>query len=114
VKKTNRPETNRERRKQKGKAERAAERNFRREWPFVAIANSPCGCCQTDEMLFKSRESAVEAFAKAGLNHIAITDDNGTVHENVDTFYGFWEKGKSEGRGLGYLLGLVTGQKRWP
>lgn len=104
--------SNRERRKLKSKGERRAERNFRRRW-FVAVANAPCGCCEV-EMLFNSRESAVAAFQKAGLDHTSITDDNGTVHESVDTFYGFWEKGKEGGRGLGHLLDLVTKQKRWP
>jgi hypothetical protein len=104
--------SNRERRKLKGKAERKAERNFRRRW-FVAVAKNPCGCCET-EMLFDSKESATAAFQRADLNHTSITDDNGTVHENVDTFYGFWEKGKEEGRGLGHLYKLVVGQKQWP
>lgn len=109
------PLSNREQRKEKGKDARRAERAFRRRW-FVAVAKSPCGCCEV-EMLFDSKERALAAFQQAGLGHLAITDDNGTIHDNVDTFYGFWEKpkkGEAPGRGLDYLLGLVAGQKRWP
>lgn len=89
-----------------------AQRAFRRRW-FVAVANATCGCCAV-EMLFNSKESALEAFKKAGLNHTSITDDAGQVHENVDTFYGFWEKDKEDGRGLDHLMNLVTGKKKWP
>lgn len=116
MKKRNKPLSNRERRKLKGKAERAAERAFRREWPFIAVAQNACGCCQV-EMKFKSRESAIAAFTKAGLGHGPVTDDAGEVHDSVDTFYGFQEKakkGETPGRGLDYLFGLVTGQKKWP
>lgn len=94
------------------KGEQAQIRAFNRRW-FVAVAKSPCGCCEV-EMLFDSKESATAAFQKAGFGHLAITDDAGTVHDNVDTFYGFWEKDKEDGRGLGHLLGVVTGQKKWP
>lgn len=110
--KKNKPLSNRERRKLFTKGDKRAQRAFRRRW-FVAVANAPCGCCEV-EMLFSSRESALEAFKKAGLNHTSITDDAGQIHESVDTFYGFWEKDKEDGRGLDHLMKLVTGKKKWP
>lgn len=40
-------------------------------------------------MKFHNEESAQQAFSKAGLSSSAtIVDDEGTVHEGVDTFYG--------------------------
>lgn len=53
-------------------------------------AQHDCGCCATT-MRFFSKDSANRAFAKAGLSNSAtITDDKGTVHEGIDTFYGFF------------------------
>lgn len=91
--------------------EKAVKRNIA-QLKFIAVAKAPCGCCNV-EMYFKNRESAVEAFKKAGLNYTSITDDAGQIHESVDTFYGFWEKGKEDGRGLDHLMKLVTGKKKW-
>lgn len=79
---------------------------------IVVTANKLCGCCDV-EMLFRSRESAMTAFEKAGLAHTSITDDTGVVHEGVDTFYGF-RTGKEPKRGLDYLVKLLGGEKKWP
>jgi len=67
----------------------------RRHRGFIQVtAQLSCGCCTT-EMLFKSRENAVAAFNKAGLDSSAdITDDKGVAHSGVDTFYGFCETQK--------------------
>lgn len=55
---------------------------------IAVFALCDCGCC-TAKMRFRSEKSALEAFKAAGLqNSATITDDQGTVHEGIDTFYG--------------------------
>ena len=57
---------------------------------IVFEAQYDCGCCYAT-MLFKSHESASNAFVRAGLqNGATIVDDAGVKHEKIDTFYGFW------------------------
>ena len=52
-------------------------------------AQCDCGCCFAT-MHFKSLEAVEQAFAKVGLcNGAVITDDEGVIHEGIDTFYGF-------------------------
>jgi len=52
-------------------------------------AQYDCGCCYAT-MYFKDSASAEAAFRKAGLQlSAAIKDDEGTVFESIDTFYGF-------------------------
>jgi hypothetical protein len=56
---------------------------------IAVYAQYTCGCCIA-EMRFKDKESAEQAFLKAGVgNKMNITDDKGVVHEGIDTFYGF-------------------------
>lgn len=73
-------------------------------------AKQCCGCC-TVTMQFTDKGSIVRAFTKAGLEVAAtITDDAGTVHEEVDTFYGFSMDQEEQGeRSLGYLVSLLPG-----
>ncbi len=69
-----------------------------------------CGCCD-EELLFNSVESAEKVFQEAGLgNGVCITDDTGTVHTGLDTFYGFSTDAEEQGsRGLDYLARLAFG-----
>jgi len=56
---------------------------------IAVYSKCDCGCC-FEEMRFKSKESAGEAFSKVGIgNKKTIVDDQGTVHTHIDTFYGF-------------------------
>ena len=53
------------------------------------VARKTCGCCMA-EMFFKDSAAASAAFKRAGLNCWAtVTDDMGTAHPDIDTFYGF-------------------------
>lgn len=105
-------QTRRERQALNESEKASARRVDRRRW-FVAEAKALCGCC-TVELRFFSRESANAAFARVGLGHVTLIDDAGDRHDGIDTFYGFWEKDTQEKRGLGYLMDLVTGARRWP
>ena len=69
------------------KQQRKAARKERRGWLVVKVQHD-CGCCHSD-MYFKSESSAKKAWSTAGLQLSAkITDDKGTIHEGIDTFYG--------------------------
>lgn len=72
------------------------------------FAKNDCGCCTT-EMHFTDLASAQKAFDAAGLgNGMKITDDMGTTHEGLDTFYGFsQDEEEAEGRSLGFLVGEI-------
>lgn len=72
---------------QTAKQKRKVMRKQRRGW-FVVKAQHDCGCCHSD-MYFKSEASAKKVWSEAGLQLSAkITDDRGTIHEGIDTFYG--------------------------
>lgn len=70
-----------------------------------------CGCCTT-EMKFNDRASIEAAFKAAGLDSSAtITDDEGTVHTEVDTFYGYSSDDSEQSeRSIGYLWNSLSGQ----
>lgn len=70
------------------------------------FAKKDCGCCST-EMYFTDTASADAAFEKAGLgNGRSITDDRGTVHTGLDSFYGY-SVDEPNKRGLGDLWDLA-------
>lgn len=73
---------------------------------ITVCSKNGCGCCTT-EMQFRDEESANTAFASAGLESCAtITDDAGVVHNEIDTFYGWWLP-EAEPHGLAYLAELA-------
>lgn len=76
---------------------------------ITVYAKNDCGCCST-EMQFRDLASAQKAFDAVGLgNGMKIKDDTGTIHEGIDTFYGFsQEEEETDNRSLGYLMDEVA------
>lgn len=65
----------------------------------VYMVHLVCGCCQ-GELHFSSPEAIATAFENAGLTSSGtITDELGNVVEDIDTFYGYSEKGVVDPRG---------------
>lgn len=74
---------------------KTAKKKSDKKWEAEGIkyyARCTCGCCDTDPMYFSSEKSILEAFETLGLTSSGtIIDDKGTVHREIDTFYGYWK-----------------------
>lgn len=72
-----------------------------------------CGCCEAT-VLFETEERLKDALAKLGpCNGGVLVDDAGVRHTDLDTFYGYsTENEEARDRGLGYLVGQLTGARR--
>jgi IS30 family transposase len=72
-------------------------------------AKRSCGCC-TVKLQFRDEAAIISAFKKAGLDACAtITDDAGTEHQEIDTFYRYSRtQAEQDERGIGYLASLLS------